>query len=124
MNPCWLPTFESDLEVVGTVAATDAGITVQNVGYARFVNADILRRDILLRTTAGTFHRRIAGAHEISDEEELLSLDTPLGVTLQPEQFLQVSYLELARLDQDTVELHWETDATARIQVSTRTLRS
>ncbi len=124
VNPCWLPTFESDLEVVSTMAATDAGITVQNVGYARFVNADILRRDILLHTTAGTFHRRITGAHEISDEEELLSLDTPLGVTLQPEQFLQVSYLELARLDQDTVELHWETDATARIQISTRTLRS
>jgi hypothetical protein len=124
VNPCWLPTFESDLEVVATVAATDAGITVQNVGYARFVNADILRRDILLRTTAGTFHRRITGAHEISDAEELLSLDTPLGVTLQPEQFLQISYLELARLDQDTIELHWETDATARTQLSTRTLRS
>jgi len=45
-------------------------------------------------------------------------------VTLEPQQFLQVSYLELARLDQDAVELHWETDTTARVQLSTRTLRS
>lgn len=123
-NPCWLPTFESDLEVSRTVAATDAGLVVRNVGYARFVAADPLRRDLRLLTTAGTFHRRITGANEISEDEELLSLDAPLGVTLQPGQFLQVSYLELARLDQDAVELHWETDATARVQLSTRTLRS
>lgn len=123
-NPCWLPTFESDLEVSRTVAATDAGLVVRNVGYARFVAADPLRRDLRLLTTAGTFHRRITGANEISEDEELLSLDAPLGVTLDPQQFLQVSYLELARLDQDAVELHWETDATARVQLSTRTLRS
>ncbi|MEW8420130.1 MAG: hypothetical protein AB2669_08335 [Candidatus Thiodiazotropha endolucinida] len=123
-NPCWLPTFESDLQVLETVAATDAGITVENVGYARFVNADTQRRDLLLRTTAGTFYRRITGAHEISDEQEQLSLDAPLGVSLQPEQFLQMAYLELARLDQDSVELHWETNTLARIQVTTRTLRS
>lgn len=123
-NPAWLPTFESDLEVSRTVAATDAGITVRNAGYARFVAADPLRRDLMLRTTAGSFQRRITGATEISEDEELLSLDAPLGVTLQPEQFLQSSYLELARLDQDAVELHWETDAVARVQFSTRTLRS
>jgi len=123
-NPCWLPTFESDLEVTRTVAATDAGLVVRNVGYARFVAADPLRRDLRLLTTAGTFHRRITGANEISEDEELLSLDAPLGVTLDPQQFLQVSYLELARLDQDAVELHWETDSVARVQLSTRTLRS
>lgn len=123
-NPCWLPTFESDLEVSRTVAATDAGLIVRNVGYARFVAADPLRRDLRLLTTAGTFHRRITGANEISEDEELLSLDAPLGVTLEPQQFLEVSYLELARLDQDAVELHWETDALVRVQISTRTLRS
>lgn len=123
-NPCWLPTFESDLEVTRTVAATDAGIIVRNVGYARYIAANPLRRDIRLLTTAGTFYRRITGANEVSESEELLSLDEPLYVTLEPEQILQVSYLELARLDQDAVELHWETDTAARVQLSTRTLRS
>lgn len=122
--PCWLPTFESDLEVVHTVAATDTGIIVRNVGYARFVAANPLRRDLRIITTAGTFYRRITGANEISDDEELLSLDVPLGVTLQPQQFLQVSYLELSRLDQDVIEIHWETDSIARVQLSTRTLKS
>jgi len=73
-----LPTFESDLEVSRTVAATDAGLIVRNVGYARFVAADPLRRDLRLLTTAGTFHRRITGANEISEDEELLSLDAPI----------------------------------------------
>lgn len=121
-NPFWLPTFATDLVVNRPIAATAEGVIVFNVGYARFIAADPLRRDIVLRTTAGTFYRRITGANEIDEQEELLSLESPLGITLQPAQCLQISYLELTRLDQDAVELHWETDTTANIQLTTRTL--
>jgi hypothetical protein len=123
-NPAWLPTFQSDLVVTRPVATADSGITVRNVGYSRFVAAHPQRRDLVLRTTAGVFYRRVTGGDELSDGEELISLDTPLGVTVAPAQFLQTSWLELARLDQDAVELFWETDQIARLQLSTRTLPS
>ncbi|MCW7536700.1 hypothetical protein OOT46_02375 [Aquabacterium sp. A7-Y] len=123
-NPAWLPTFESDLVVTRPVATADSGITVRNVGYSRFVAAHPQRRDLVLRTTAGVFYRRVTGGDELSADEELISLDAPLGVTVAPAQFLQISWLELARLDQDAVELFWETDQIARLQLSTRTLPS
>jgi hypothetical protein len=123
-NPCWLPTFESDIHVTRTVAATDAGLVVENTGYARFINADPIRRDIEIVTTSGTFYRRVTGAFDLSEDEELISLDAALGVTLEPSHFIRVSWLELSRLDQDAVEIHWETDRVARVLLATRTLPS
>ncbi|WKB54387.1 hypothetical protein [Eleftheria terrae] len=124
VHPCWLPTFTSDLQVSRVVVSGGSGLVVLNTGYSRFVAAHPQRRDLVLRTTAGTFFRRVTGADELSVEEELLSLDEPLDVTVTVDQVLQVSWLELARLDQDAVELFWETDSVVRVQLSTRTLPS
>ncbi|WKB50772.1 hypothetical protein [Eleftheria terrae] len=124
VHPCWLPTFTSNLQVSRAVVSGGSGLVVRNTGYSRFVTAHPQRRDLILRTRLGTFFRRVTGAEELSAQEELLSLDQPLDVTVTVDQVLQVSWLELVRLDQDAVELFWETDGVVRVQLSTRTLPS
>ncbi len=116
----WQPSGNSDLILTQLVAETDTAITVENIGVARYMDGDPLRQNISIETTQGTFYRAITGTGELSDDEEILSIDTPLGVTIHPEDVIRISWLNLRRDDQDRVELHWETDSAMRTTITSR----
>ncbi|SER79167.1 hypothetical protein SAMN04244573_04324, partial [Azotobacter beijerinckii] len=110
--PVWLPTHAADLEPVATVTAVATTLDVANVGYTRFGQAKPGRCDIRLELWDGTaFHRRITGSSELSADVERLSIDSPLGVQIEPAEVLRISWLTLCRLDSDSLEIHHETDS-------------
>jgi hypothetical protein len=122
--PFWLPTFGTDIIVTRNIATADQSVTVQNMGYARYIASPALRRDIVIRTVGGqVYRRRITGATELSDDEEILTLDNALGISLSAVKILRVSFLNLVRLESDAIELFWETDALVRVGFETRTVK-
>lgn len=122
--PFWLASGQSDAQVTRMINAADGHITVKNMGYARYIASPALHRDLVIRTTGGqVYRRRITGATEISEDEELLTLDATLGVTIQVQKVAMVSFLDLVRLDADAQELFWETDGIVRAALDVRTVR-
>lgn len=122
--PFWLVSGQSDAQVTRMINAADSHITVKNMGYARYIASPTLRRDLVIRTTGGqVYRRRITGATEISEDEELLTLDATLGVTLQVQKVAMVSFLDLVRLEADAQELFWETDGIVRAALDVRTAK-
>lgn len=120
--PFWLPTWREDLEQTQTLAALGTQLTVRHVEFSRFVAGRPARRDLMIiHTNGSTFFRRVLSASEINDDEEGLTLDASLGVIANPGD-LRISFLDLVRLDTDTVEVVWETDQVASVSVLCRTV--
>jgi hypothetical protein len=123
MHPCWMPTWSDDLTITRDINMSDAGLYVAAAGMSRFW-PDPLRRDVLIRTTQGNFLRRVTSITVVSATEESVSLDTPLGVDIPRANIISVHWLNLSRLDADRVELHWETDEAAILNLTTAVLPS
>jgi hypothetical protein len=128
----WLPTHAEDLTLQATAGAAASALDVDNAGYSRFLSsAPVGRRDIRIELADGSaLHRRITGSTELSADVERLALATPVGVQLVPAGLTganvsRISYLQLARLDSDDIELHHTTDAdgVATCQVMWRGVR-
>lgn len=124
LKPFWLPSFQSDLKVIAPTGGTDAFLTVENRSYAEGPVTAIGRRDLMIVTTSGgRFYRRITAASELSESSELIAIDNPIGATLLPEQFHQISFMLLVRLDTDNVEIAHVTDEVAEVVLPLRSLR-
>ena len=120
----WMPSFQSDLKVVNPIGAFDSAITVENRAYAANVPAAIGRRDILIATTSGSrYYRRITGATALSPSAESIAIDSVVGAALLPEQIRYVSFMKLVRLDSDAIEIAHQTDDTAEVSISVRSIR-
>ncbi len=116
----WQPSGNTDLVPTQLVTPTDGFMTVENIGVARYLDGDPLRSHILIETAQGRFMREITGTGELSAEEEIINIDSPLGVTLTVSEIWRISWLNLRRDDQDRVEMHWETDSAMRTTITSR----
>jgi len=108
----WVPTWCDDFVVVAALVSGSATVDVEWSGYTLQLDQDTGRRDIRIELANGTIlYRRITGAVEVSATVERLSVDTVFASTIQPADVVQVSFLTLARLDTDAIELaHWTSD--------------
>lgn len=121
--PFWSASQAVDLEVTSLIGASDGAITVRNVGYARYLNGRADRRHLVIQTLAGVrYYRAITASSEISAASESLSIDTTLGVTLQPADIASVRFLHLVRLDSDEIEIEWHTVNVAECSTMLRSL--
>jgi hypothetical protein len=117
----WMPTWSRDLIPVFQISAAAVELQVKNAGYTQYLLDRIDSRDILIRDTGGNVYaRRIIDAVETSDDLETLSMDSPIGVTLQPEDIEAISFIRPARLDTDIVELSWWTDESVDSTINMR----
>lgn len=109
----WVPSWTDDLTVVAQVPNSAAFVDVEATQYSLQVVQSPNRRDLRVQLRSGAiFYRRITGSSQVSQGVERLAIDAPFGVTLQPDDFEQLSFMMLARLDGDGVELsHWTGDA-------------
>jgi hypothetical protein len=122
--PFWLSSGQSDVEVTRPIHAADQHLSVKNIGYARYLATPTIRRDLVIHATGGrTDYRRITGGSEISADEELLTLDSTLGVMLAVQDVLRISFLDLVRLEADAQELFWETDGIVQAVLEVRTVK-
>lgn len=122
----WVPTHADDLTLAATITSVATTVDVEAIGYTRFGQSKPGRRDIRIELRDGTvLHRRITGSSELSTEVERLSIDSALGRQVAPADVLRISWLVLCRLDNDSVEIHHETDAdgVARSQAVFRGVR-
>ena len=115
----WLPTHADDLVLVAIAASDALSIDVRNVGLFRLSGGTPIRgrRDMRIELSDGSVvHRRISGISEVSASVERLALDAPPGAVLRPTgsagvSVNRISFMTLARLEQDDVELLHITDA-------------
>ncbi len=128
----WLPTHSEDLDLSALADAATSTIDVGAIGFTRFGLGRVGRRDIRIELSDGTaLHRRITASAELSSSVERLTLDAPHGVILRPAgtstntTVTRISFMQLARLEQDEIELHHFTadDGVSRVQVLWRTRR-
>ena len=105
----WVPTWTNDLTIIAATSAASAQIDVQNIGYGKYLALQAGRNHIRIETDAGTiYYRKITASTEINASTERLTLDSTLGVVLQPGDIAKVSFLQLMRNAADGVELqHW-----------------
>lgn len=123
----WVPTWVEDLELVANVGAAATTIDVENVDYTKQVWATtaINRRDLRIELASGAVHyRRITGATEISTSVERLSIDAAIGVLVTPADVVSISFMGVARLDADGIEISYFTGDNAEVSHNLRAIGS
>lgn len=125
LSAFWLPSWVRDLEPLATIDAADTTIDVQHCGYTAHIAQDIGRRDVRIRTRAGTtYYRRITTAAVIDADTERLTLSSALGVTLTLADVEAISFMHLARLDADEIDIAWHRWDVAEAAFVTRGIRN
>jgi len=105
----WVPTFTDDLIVVVTIGSAATNVDFEYAGLVSYAEGGVHRRDIRIKLKDGTiFYRRVSAPQTISPTVERMSIDTALGVTVDPEDVEMVSWMSLARLDSDSIEISWD----------------
>jgi hypothetical protein len=93
------------------VAATDAGIKIEQMFYSRFYFPSKARRYVALIPAtgggAGKVYRHIIAAVDNGDGTETLTFDAAVGVYF-PAASTMVSLLGFVRLGADDLEIEWE----------------
>jgi len=122
--PLWLPTFSSDFTLTATVGSTSTSLDVEHNNYVRHYGVTSGRRDLRIELNDGTiFYRRILGATELDSNTERLSLNSALGIEVQPADVRKISFMSLCRLDADTLEFAWHTAGVAEVKARLRSIR-
>ena len=121
--PFWSPTQAEDLKILAPIGSSAVSITVENIGYARFLNGRADRRHIMIETVAGQrFYRAVTASSEIDVDTEQLAIDSALGVTLQPADVKSARFIHLTRLESDEIEIEWHSLAVAECSTMLRSL--
>jgi hypothetical protein len=118
MNPFWLPTWDEDLVLAQDVGATDGAIKIQSEFYTKFFFPSVARRDLAFIPVSGgsNVYRRVTAAEDNGDGTETLTLDSATGVAL-PASTTMLSFLTLARLLADRVDIRWATADLAQAEL-------
>lgn len=108
LSAFWLPTASLDFMLVANIGSAAVTIDVEHCGYTKAIAQGINRRDIRIELASGAvFHRRITASTEISATIERLTIDSALGSAVAVSEVRSISYMMLARLDADAVEIAW-----------------
>lgn len=121
--PFWSPTQAEDLKILAPIGSSAVSITIENIGYACFLKGRADRRHIMIETLGGQrFYRAITASSEINDASEQITIDSALGVTLQPADIKSARFLHLTRLESDEIEIAWHSLALAECSTMLRSL--
>lgn len=116
----WVPSWGSDLKLAAPIGASATAITVEWCGYTLYGREQIGRRDLRIELAGGaTFYRRIESSAEAGGNE-VLGLDSALGVDVALGQVRCISFLTFSQLASDTVEIEHVTDGDGFAQSRTR----
>jgi hypothetical protein len=121
----WLPSWGRDLEVQATIGASDTTIDVEHCSYTDHIAQAVGRRDIRIELTDGTvYYRRITASAEIDADTERLTISSALGASVSPASIYAISFMHLARLDTDAVEIAWHRWDVAEAVFTVRGIRN
>lgn len=110
-TPMWLPSFASDLRPAAAIAGGSTSLSVQWAGYTQLGKDRHNRKDVRIELAGGAIlYRRIANAVEAGDTETLTLSSSLDGASIAPERIRSISFLALATLASDNVEIEHVTD--------------
>jgi hypothetical protein len=120
----FVPTFHEDLTLTETVAAAATVLKVRDIGYRSYYQTKPGKRDLMIETHTGArYYRRITGANEGDTAgEERISINTSLGMQLEPGQIRRVCFMGPHRFDGDSVELAWLSTELVQVEANMRLL--
>jgi hypothetical protein len=109
LNPFWIPTWDQDLVLYQDVLSTDSGIRIKSEFYSRFFFPTAARRFIAFIPVdrTGNVYAKVTGAIDNGDGTENLTLEAQPGKNF-PAATTMVSFLTLARLEEDRVSIKWD----------------
>ncbi|UJM85331.1 hypothetical protein [Rhodanobacter denitrificans] len=111
-NALWLPSSCDDITLTAAVTAAATTLSVAWAGITRFAFGKPGRRHVRIELADGrVFYRRVNAAVEVDEQTEQLGLDAALGTAVAPAQVRQISWMMLATLAGDRVELSHVTDS-------------
>lgn len=114
----WLPTFNDDLIPTEAISASNRGLRVRQFGFARMGGPATERRTVLIVLRDGTVIPRLIVSAQDEGATELVVLDKPLGVNVPLGGIRRISFMSLARQDQDAIEISHVTDVEGPAQVT------
>lgn len=121
----WQPQWQHDLQLAKAIGASDNTVTVKALGAEAGYELDPGRQDIALLHNNGTWYfRRVTDISAGAEGEEVLTIDSALGVAIGLNDYRFITWLMLSRFDADAVEIAWHTAAVAVTAITVRSLRS
>lgn len=113
----WMSTFHREIEPTQLLLSGTATLTIDNVGYARFVQDRASRDRLRIRLTDGTeLFRQVVNSSEIDEAEEQLTLDANWPNNIQVDEVERIDFLEKVRIDADDIAIeHRDANGSARI---------
>lgn len=122
--PIWLPTFAADFDLLDGILAGDTTLRVKLCGFTSFGGPQVGKSDIRIELRDGSsLYARITGSAFDDEGNEILSLSDGLSQDVARQMVRRVSFMTIARLDQDQIEIAHETDETG-VSLSTLAFRS
>jgi len=119
----YMPAWSRDFTVVQLIASSDTAIEVEDLRYRDFYALHPVKSDVMIKTKQGTFYRHIIGSvASATPGQELLSIDSALGVNVKPEEVIIMSFMHPSRLDSDTVEISWNNVEQVELAFNTRAI--
>lgn len=110
-QPLWIPSWQDDVTLTGSVASNATTLGIAWAGIARYMALTPGRRHLRIELTDGTvFYRTVTAATEVGQQSETLAIDSSLGVAIDPSSVRAISWMMLATLAGDSVEIQHLTD--------------
>ncbi|WLT32835.1 hypothetical protein [Geothrix sp. PMB-07] len=114
--PFWLPSYAHDMEQAQDAAAADVSIQIRDIEYSVYIAQHLNRRDLAFYPLSGPpIFRRITASSQGVGNVEWITLDQSFGQTRKASDWSCISFLTFVRLDQDSLQLVWETDDLLRV---------
>lgn len=120
----YLPNWQTDPQVTRTLASGATQLFVRDIDYDLYLDLDVGRRDLALLHADGTWYfRRVTGVLNFPDtQEHRFTLHAGIDREVAPGEWQLVTWLELARLDSDQIELAWLTSELVQVSLPVRGL--
>lgn len=107
----WMPSGAADLMLATTIGANATTLTIEWAGVTRYQRQQPGRRHLRIELLDGSvFYRHVTACADTGDTEQL-ALDAALGVDVAPVDVQLISWMLLATLSSDSVQITHDTDS-------------
>ena len=118
--PFWFPSWRSDLQLRTDAASTDTTLTIDAIGYTKYLFPQRSRRFVAFILSDSKIYREIVNANDPGDGvSETITIDSAPGVAL-PAASTLICFLFLCRLESDEVKITWHTSSVAEASLAFR----
>jgi hypothetical protein len=121
----WLPTFNEDMTLAAAAGSTATTFEIEKIGYGYTGGPGPGREYIAIFLRNGTtILRKVTGMLAPSQpSREKVQLNAALGTNIDPATVRSISFVDLARFDQDQFDFqhHTDTDGVTTVSATLRT---